>query len=64
MIFQPAEEEKNISIEKLSALLGEKIERLANELEKLLENPGYGEIIIRIHDHQIQVIQVKCSFKD
>jgi len=37
--------------------------KLAEELEKLVDNPGFGEVVIRIYENHTTVIQVTTSFK-
>ena len=57
-------DETDSAIEKLLISLGpEKIILLSNELEKLLNEVGYGEVHIRIHDHRVQVVQILKTFK-
>jgi hypothetical protein len=52
------------AIDKLLKSLGPaKIVLLSIELEKLVNDPGYGELIIRVHDHRMLVIQVTKTFK-
>jgi len=36
---------------------------LAKELEKLVNDSGYGELLIRVHDHRVLVIQVTKTIK-
>lgn len=37
--------------------------KLAEELEELIDNPGFGEMIIRVYENHITVIQITTSFK-
>lgn len=50
-------------LRRLARLLGDKIELLDNQLDELMADPGYGEIVIRVHDHRVQVIQVMFTYK-
>ena len=64
VIDVPSDVQVDSAAQKLLYNLGaEKIILLADELEKLVNDPGYGELTIRVHDHRMLVIQVIRTFK-
>jgi len=64
VIDVPSDVQVDSAVQKLLYNLGaEKIILLADELEKLVNDPGYGELTIRVHDHRMLVIQVIRTFK-
>lgn len=60
----PLAEEWLPTLAKLVQVMGmERVKLLSDQLFKMAETPGYGEITIRVHDHRFAVMKVTSDFK-